>query len=329
MSVRFKSSETVICRSEQHQLDDGTLVSSSAARISIETESGLASKEEDDKSISEESSSEESDDDDYENDQENEKGGDETCSAVTKPLTALCRLSSSPSARSIIEWDDNGQDVGCSQDPRSFLSRMFWNETDVRFYNDTAREVMFVIADEEFTLKRTSKANIGASVNDDDDDDNEDPFQLPDSLFGFIPVSVNAKVGHSRTQTQTALKTRCMPLAPRSNSSQHFQEERLTYVTALTKDVDGEDTPWTRVHYENKVINCKRTKSLKFLNKHLIVTAYRIAQPNPNPASQQSPTRMPSPKLLTATDGKRMITRGQSRKRLLEKHESKRRIKDG
>lgn len=202
---------------------------------------------------------------------------------------------------------DDDDDVGYSQDPRSFFERFVWNETDVRFFNNTNKEVLFIIADEEFTLQRTTKVSASASTNDDDDGGG-----LIGNAFGLVPISASARASHSTTVCQTALKTRCMPLAPRSHSSQHFHEERLTYVTALTKDADGEGMPWTRVHYENKVINCKRTKSLKFFNKHLRVTAYRIVQ------------QMGAPMIPTE-----MATMGERKRLTLTHHGSKKRIKDG
>eukprot|EP00567_Pseudictyota_dubia_P015123 CAMPEP_0197435136 /NCGR_PEP_ID=MMETSP1175-20131217/2765_1 /TAXON_ID=1003142 /ORGANISM="Triceratium dubium, Strain CCMP147" /LENGTH=275 /DNA_ID=CAMNT_0042964085 /DNA_START=106 /DNA_END=933 /DNA_ORIENTATION=- len=196
-------------------------------------------------------------------------------------------------------------DVGAySQDPRSLFERLVWNESDVRFFNETNREVLFIIADEEFTLKRTTKASAGTSSNDDDDVGGS-------SLFGLIPI--RACASRSTTVTQTALRTRCMPLAPQSSSSQHFQDERLTYVTALTKDNDGEENPWTRVHYENRVINSKRTKSLKFFNKHLRVTAYRITHQIAFPAKKEL----------------KRLSSGRERKRIgLSKQESMKRLKN-
>ena len=169
-----------------------------------------------------------------------------------------------------------------SQVPRGFFERMFWNESDVRFTNNTDREVLFIIADEEFILQRTNE--MTASLNNCEDDDESNKLMENPSLnnlascFGlsFVPLKAQLSASTSTIVTKQALKTRCMPVAPKSHSTQHFQSERLTYVTAMTKDVDGEGQPWTRVHYENKVINCQRTKSLRFARKHLKISAYRI-----------------------------------------------------
>lgn len=350
MSVSLNANDTIIRSDLKDRTSNVFRAKTDLADVADAANSAWANvemKEEDEKSLSEEEFSNDDDDsangdeedEKYDNDEGEPKNGKrisvngdtQKCSALTQPLNSLSPRDTT-SARSVIEWDDNdNNDTGFSQDPRSFLSRIFWNETDVRFYNQTDREVMFVIADEEFTLKRTSKVSTGASINDDDDNDD---FSTSNSLSGVIPISANLKGSQSQTATQSALKTRCMPLAPHSDSSQYFQEERLTYVTALTKDIDGEDIPWSRVHYENKVINCKRTKSLKFFNKHLKVMAYRITQP---PQSSQSQIVSPITsssicdlKQVTSSSSNH-ITRGKAQKRLsiTEKHDSMKRTKDG
>mmetsp|Transcript_3824 Transcript_3824/g.5610 ORF Transcript_3824/g.5610 Transcript_3824/m.5610 type:complete len:315 (-) Transcript_3824:34-978(-) len=214
--------------------------------------------------------------------------------------------------------DHCSNDMGPSQDPRSFMDRFVWCETDVRFFNDTNREVLFIIADEEFKLERSTKF----SINDNGDDGDDDNDNKNKNISGLIPLSAST----STSMTKSALKSRCMPLAPRSNSSQHFSQERLTYVTALTKDQDGEGRPWTRIHYENKVINCKRTKSLKFLDKHLRIIAYRIAQ------QQQQPMIIGGGSEESISEGIRMrlalSTQDDSKKRIrkMGKATSKKRI---
>lgn len=250
-------------------------------------------------------SEEETSDEDDESDDDGEGDGS-VIASTTKPHLSSPKFAITKASNCGMMDDDD--DVGYSQDPRSFFERFVWNETDIRFYNRTDKEVLFIIADEEFTLQRTTKVSASASINDDDDDGGG----LIGNAFGLVPISASARASHSTTRCQTALKTRCMPLAPRSHSSQHFHEERLTYVTALTKDADGEGMPWTRVHYENKVINCKRTKSLKFFDKHLRVTAYRVVQ------------QMGTPMIP-----REMATVGERKRLTLTHHGSKKRIRDG
>mmetsp|Transcript_15422 Transcript_15422/g.44709 ORF Transcript_15422/g.44709 Transcript_15422/m.44709 type:complete len:289 (-) Transcript_15422:86-952(-) len=216
-------------------------------------------------------------------------------------------IASQSSRESIVERDDDDGDGGDfhmgaqSQDPRGFLERMFYNESDVRFVNETNREVLFVIADEEFTIKRTTKVSASASINEDEDDDDDGGSMNFNFGLNLIPLSAGAEASCTSTVSKHALRTRCMPVAPRSHSTQHFHSERLTYVTALTKDMDGECNPWTRVHYENKVISSRRTKSLRFCQKHLKVSAYRItkALPMKKGASLKRLTESKSPKQIT------------------------------
>mmetsp|Transcript_12990 Transcript_12990/g.19712 ORF Transcript_12990/g.19712 Transcript_12990/m.19712 type:complete len:176 (+) Transcript_12990:101-628(+) len=150
---------------------------------------------------------------------------------------------------------------------RNLFEQFVFNPTptDIRFFNDTDREVLFVIADEEFSLTQTTNTETHASIGE-----NDESFPLPFSL------STQSK---SLTETKrSALRTRFMPVAPQSNSSQYFSKDRLTYVTALTKEENGKDKPWTRIHYENKVINCKQSKQLRFTQKHLKISAWTLEE---------------------------------------------------
>jgi len=250
------------------------------------------------------------DDDDEQSVVERNSDDDDEDRNYEAELDALANQSSQGSS-SVVEKDAETELGAQSQVPRGFMERVFWNESDVRFTNDTDREVLFIIADEEFTLQRTTNRSASLS-NDDDDDDDETPNlqNLVDAAmnsFGlnFVPLKATLSVGASTTKSQQALRTRCMPVAPKSHSTQHFQSERLTYVTAMSKDVDGEGHPWTRVHYENKVINCQRTKSLKFSRKHLKVSAYRIQNDPHQPPHQQHLRQAGSVSPLLLTNGKR------------------------
>lgn len=216
-------------------------------------------------------------DDDHEEEVEEGEGGDDDDGDDHDDGAEGALVSRESQGSSVVEWEE---DRGAqSQVPRGFMERIFWNESDVMFTNDTDREVLFIIADEEFTLKRTSKTSSRMTLNDDSDDNGE--MSLLNFELNLIPLKASANASSATTVTRHALRTRCMPVAPRSHSTQHFQQERLTYVTAMTKDEDGEGNPWTRVHYENKVINCQRTKSLKFCRKHLRVSAYRVRKQQP------------------------------------------------
>lgn len=230
-------------------------------------------KEEDEESVVERGLFSDDEEEEFEQEEEEEEEDNNAQSTA---------LVSSQSSRSIEEWKQQDDFGAVSQVPRGFFERVLWKESDVKFVNNTDREVLFIIADEEFTLERTTKMNAGINDGDDDDDDNDNGFGL-----NFIPLNLSVGASMTTTTTRSALRTRCMPVAPRSHSTQHFQHERLTYVTAMTKDEDGEGKPWTRVHYENKVINSKRTKSLSFCRKHMAVSAYRVKQKPPTKMLQK------------------------------------------
>jgi len=253
-------------------------------------------------------------------------------------LDALANSSSQGSSSiTLIEKsaDDESHDeaeLGAqSQVPRGFMERMFWNESDVQFRNNTDQEVLFIIADEEFTLQRTSTVGASLSNADDDDDVNNNTEPNLNNLVGaalngfglnFVPLTATINASTTTTETRQALRTRCMPVAPRSHSTQHFQSNsagsgRLTYVTALTKDADGDGQPWTRVHYENKVINSQRTKSLQFSRKHLKISAYRVpnltAVVSASQQQQQQQQQRPKRRLASANaTNTRLLTNGDS-----------------